>query len=99
VAAIFAPESPWHLTRTGQIDEAKKSISRLAYPGYYSEDDLTAQVALMQHTLAIEALEHKDQSFLNCFKGTNLRRTEIVAAVFAVQQWCGQPMTSLSTQL
>lgn len=99
LAAIFAPESPWHLVRTNKIADAKEAICRLAYPGYYSSDDLDAQVALMQHTLAIEALEHEKQSVLNCFKGSNLRRTEIVSVVYAIQQWCGQPMTSLSTQL
>lgn len=36
-------------------------------------------MALIDHTHELEALETKNASLFNCFKGTNLRRLEIVS--------------------
>lgn len=75
---VFAPESPWYLVRVGKIDAAKRSIQRTCRKGTYQDHELDAQIALMQHTYELEAQEKSTQSVFNCFKGTNLRRVEIV---------------------
>jgi hypothetical protein len=69
---------PWWLVRKGRNEDAKRSIARCATAGYYSDEELNARVALIEHTHALEHAETKEQSILNCFKGSNLRRTEIV---------------------
>lgn len=79
LVAIFCPESPWYLVRVGKVDSAKRSIQRTATKGYLSADELDRQVALMQHTLALEEQQMKQTSIWNMFKGTNLRRLEIVS--------------------
>jgi hypothetical protein len=70
---------PWWLARMGRKEEAKRSIARTARPGHFSEEDLDAQLALIDHTHQLEAMETKNASLFNCFKGTNLRRVEIVS--------------------
>jgi MFS transporter, SP family, general alpha glucoside:H+ symporter len=40
---------------------------------------------MMVHTNRVEAEETSGATYLDCFKGTNLRRTEIVCVVFAGQ--------------
>jgi SP family general alpha glucoside:H+ symporter-like MFS transporter len=42
------------------------------------------------HTHATEEQIERGGSYLDCFKGVNLRRTEIVCVVWAAQVWCGQ---------
>lgn len=77
------PPGPWWLCRVGRQTEARKSISRTAKPGYYTDELLTAQVALIDHTHELEWQETKKNSMWNCFKGSNLRRLEIVSEVIA----------------
>jgi len=90
---------PWWLCRVGRQEDAKNSIRRTAVKGYYTEQLLNAQVALIDHTHELEWQETKKGSLFNCFKGTNRRRLEIVCVVWSVQYWCGQPMTGYSTYL
>lgn len=77
VCACFAPESPWFLIRKGKDEKARRAIRRTARKGYFTEADIDAEVALIRHTLEIEKNETKQQGLLNCFRGSNLRRTEI----------------------
>ncbi|KAL1406558.1 hypothetical protein Q8F55_008264 [Vanrija albida] len=99
VCACFAPESPWFLIRKGKDEKARRAIRRTARKGYFTEADIDAEVALIRHTLEIEKNETKQQGILNCFRGSNLRRTEITCLTYAIQTWCGQPMTGLATQI
>lgn len=43
----------------------------------FDEEDARKQVAMMSHTNEIEKASTAGVSFLDCFKGVNLRRTEI----------------------
>lgn len=81
--AYFAPESPWFLVRTGQLDKAKKSLSRLSEPSHNVNIDAT--VAMMVHTDKVEKEERAGVSYYECFRGTNLRRTEIACMSFMSQ--------------
>lgn len=81
--AYFAPESPWYLVRTGQLDEAKKSLQRLSEPSHNIDYD--AAVAMMVHTDKTEKEEQAGTTYAECFKGTNLRRTEIACMSFLSQ--------------
>lgn len=85
IACWFAPESPWWLTRKDRIEDARKSLRRLctAPPDVINPDNT---LAMIQGTLQLEKEEMKIQgSYLDCFRDTNLRRTEV-----AVVSWGGQ---------
>jgi SP family general alpha glucoside:H+ symporter-like MFS transporter len=36
-------------------------------------------------------------AYLDCFKGVNLRRTEISCIIWTAQNWCGNALMSQST--
>ncbi|KAM0228584.1 hypothetical protein ACHAP5_011905 [Fusarium lateritium] len=85
--AYFAPESPWNAVRRGEIDEARRSLQRLASDS--AQDTVEATLAYIQHTTELEMAETHGASFLECFRGSNLRRTEINCVVWAAQILCG----------
>lgn len=91
---LFAPESPWWLVRKGKIAEAEKAVKRLS-----SVDDAEARraVALMIETNNIEKALTEGVSYLDCFKGTNLWRTEISCMAWSIQTWAGFIISSYST--
>jgi SP family general alpha glucoside:H+ symporter-like MFS transporter len=92
---FFAPESPWHYVRMGNYDMAEKMVKRLASP---SQQHLAKQkVAMMAHTNELERALEANTSYFQCFKGIDLRRTEIACMVFAAQPFCGSVMAGTPT--
>jgi MFS transporter, SP family, general alpha glucoside:H+ symporter len=92
VGVLFAPESPWWLIRHEKPEKAKRSLLRLASKnGVNFNADET--VAMMQHTNAIEKSLSAGLSYRDCFKNTDLRRTEIACMVWITQALCGAAMT------
>jgi SP family general alpha glucoside:H+ symporter-like MFS transporter len=92
---FFAPESPWHYVRSGNLNMAEKMIKRLSSP---SQQHLAKQkVAMMVHTNELEISLSEDTSYLQCFKGIDLRRTEIACMTFAAQPFCGSAMGGTPT--
>lgn len=86
VFQFFMPESPVHLVKMGKTEQARNSLRRM----YTEKSDAEGHLERIKFTLA-EAETHEDgDSFLECFKGTNLRRTLIAVIVFV-----GQPMAGL----
>lgn len=98
IAAIFlAPESPWWLVRKGRSEDARRSILRLASPHKNPDFDADETLAMMQHTTALENEITSGSSYLDCFKGHDRRRTEIVCMVWAIQNLCGNAFSNYST--
>ncbi|GFF46187.1 maltose permease MAL61 [Aspergillus udagawae] len=83
VICWLAPESPWYLVRSDRLEEAKHSIRRLG--GDKTEDQINGQLAMMVHTAKIESEIEAGTTYWDCFKGVDLRRTEICCVAF-----CGQ---------
>lgn len=83
VLAFFAPESPWFLVRHDRLEEAKRSIVRLS--GDKTEEQMNAQLAMMMHTTKLESQVTKGATYVDCFRGVDLRRTEIVCLTFMGQ--------------
>ncbi|CZS92793.1 probable alpha-glucoside transport protein [Rhynchosporium agropyri] len=83
IAAYFCPESPWHLVRQNRLEEAEQSLQRLSQGA--DNVDHQATIALMLHTTRLEEQEELGTSYFDCFKGTNLRRTEIACVAFLSQ--------------
>lgn len=95
-AAFFAPESPWWLVRHGKIDEARHALLRLTSKkneNFNVEDTL----AMMIHTNELEIQQTAGTSYLDCFKGVDLRRTEVTCITWLVQQTSGSPMIGWAT--
>lgn len=83
LAAYFAPESPWNAVRRGNTEEAKNSLMRLLPNGTDKEQRVARTMAYIEYTTRLEEREGAGLRFLDCFKGPNLRRTEIVSGCFA----------------
>ncbi|KAF4420962.1 General alpha-glucoside permease [Colletotrichum fructicola] len=78
IGAYFAPESPWNAVRRGKFDTARESLVRLREDTTEREAEVDASLAYIRHTTALEEAETHGASFIECFKGTNLWRTEII---------------------
>ncbi|KAK4678933.1 hypothetical protein QC764_001060 [Podospora pseudoanserina] len=97
VGIFFAPESPWWLVRQGKLDEAKKSLLRLTSLNREVDFDADETVDMMVHTTALEEKTTAGASYWDCFKGHDLRRTEIVCMVWAIQNLSGNSFSNYST--
>ncbi|KAF6792051.1 MFS alpha-glucoside [Colletotrichum sojae] len=97
IGIYFAPESPWWLVRKGKIDEAKKSLLRLTSKDKDTDFDPNETVAMMVHTTALEEKITAGATYMDCFKGVDFRRTEIVCMVWAIQNLSGNSFSNYST--
>jgi len=98
VGVIFAPESPWWYIRKGNIEAAKHSLRRLTSPQHAEAADFNVDdtVAMMVHTNELELQAASGTSYWQCFRGTDLRRTEIVSLVWVIQTFCGSGLMGFS---
>ncbi|PTB36684.1 uncharacterized protein TrAFT101_007438 [Trichoderma asperellum] len=97
IAIYFAPESPWWLVRQGKAQDAKHALLRLTSLDRETDFDADETVAMMIHTTALEEKVTAGASYWDCFKGVDLRRTEIVCMVWAIQNLSGNAFSNYST--
>ncbi|KAJ5438527.1 Maltose permease MAL61 [Penicillium daleae] len=97
IGIFLAPESPWWLVRRGRTKDAKRALERLTSKDRETDFDADETISMMVHTTALEARITKGASYLDCFKGTDLRRTEIVCMVWAIQNLSGNSFSNYST--
>ncbi|KAJ4860662.1 sugar transporter domain-containing protein [Trichoderma breve] len=86
IGCLFAPESPWYLVRKGRIQEAEHSIRRLSSK---SDTKIKEHLAMIIHTVNYEEEIRTGSSYIDLFRGSNLRRTEICCMAFAGQVFNG----------
>ncbi|GIK07148.1 hypothetical protein Aspvir_002803 [Aspergillus viridinutans] len=84
-------ESSSHPNHPGGMSDggAKRALQRLTSstdPNF----DPDETIAMIQHTNELEKTLASGTKYTDCFKGTNLRRTEVVCVVWLVQTLCGQ---------
>jgi MFS transporter, SP family, general alpha glucoside:H+ symporter len=84
IGAYLAPESPWNAVRRDKNDQARNSLMRLRQDTPDKVREVEATLAYIRHTTAIEKAETAGASFWECFRGTNLRRTEIVSILLQI---------------
>ncbi|KAL5335395.1 general substrate transporter [Aspergillus crustosus] len=106
IAVSIGPESPWWLVRRGRNDEAREVLARLhgsksaISPDEKTEAELDNTLALMLYTSEMEKQLAANQSsvgYTDCFRSTDLRRTEIACGTWAIQALCGSSFMGYST--
>ncbi|RMZ76506.1 hypothetical protein DV738_g4912, partial [Chaetothyriales sp. CBS 135597] len=97
IGIYLAPESPWWLVRKGRLDDAKRSLIRLTSVNRDTDFDPDATVAMIAHTTALEEQITAGATYLDCFRGVDLRRTEIVCMIWAIQNLSGNSFSGYST--
>ncbi|KAF3195815.1 hypothetical protein TWF225_000192 [Orbilia oligospora] len=97
IGILFAPESPWLLVRKNKLEEAKRSLLRLTTSNKETDFNADETISMMVHTTEIEKQATVGATYLDCFRGINLRRTEITCMVWAIQNLSGNSFTGYST--
>ncbi|KAM0326337.1 hypothetical protein ACHAQA_006937 [Verticillium albo-atrum] len=87
LGVLLAPESPMWLVRKGRLADARKSLRRLT--SSTTDEEIDNTVAMLAYTDMLEKHELEGTSYRDCFKGPNLRRTEIACLVWVAQVACG----------
>lgn len=100
IGLYFAPESPWFLIKRNRFEEAKVATIRLLNKTTDNENlEETAEQRLnfMRLTIELEENNNKHSSYKACFKGVNLRRTEITVMAWLMQNECGNALMAYSS--
>ncbi|SZF02254.1 unnamed protein product [Blumeria hordei] len=84
---FFMPESPWHLVRMGRLEAAEESLVRLQ--SKYATSDVKETLAMIVSTNNAEERVSRGTSYYDCFRGIELRRTEIACMAFVGQVLSG----------
>lgn len=87
IAGFLIPESPVYLIKRNNLAGALKSYKRL-----YSHADPEVRVAALQTIVEHEMMAEKSRdsmSYVQCFRGTNFRRTRIIIYANIMQQFVG----------
>src|SRR5277367_803243 len=94
-ATLTLLEHRW-LVRHGKIDAARAALLRLTSKNnkdFNVEDTL----AMMIHTNELEIQQTSGTHYWDCFKGVDLRRTELTIMTWVIQQTSGSPMIGWGT--
>ncbi|KAH8670303.1 MFS maltose permease MalP [Tricladium varicosporioides] len=98
VGVLFAPESPWWLVRRGRVEDAKQALRSLTSSNNADASfDVDDTVAMMVTTNELEKTLESGVGYLDCFRGIDLRRTEIVCITWVIQNLCGSAFMGYST--
>ena len=97
---LFAPESPWFLVRKGRLEQAKHALERLLSQSEHIPDKSIISQSMLtkiQMTIKEEDAVSAGSSIIECFKGTNFRRTRIAAFTWLIQNITGSSLMGYST--
>ena len=75
--------SPWWYVRKGRREEARAALIRLTSKSQPTSIDET--IAMIEHTNEMEHSVSECITYRDCFRGVDLRRTQIVVGVWTVQ--------------
>lgn len=89
----FAPESPYWLVRRGQIEEAERVLVSISRDPSLAKE----RVLMIKETNEFEKEISSSSSIFDCFKGANIRRTEICTISYIVQVLGGGSLMGYST--
>lgn len=89
-ALPFAPESPYWLIRQGRKEDARRSLLRLTSAS--NRPQIEQMLVGIEQTDLLEQEMESTTTYLDCFKGSNLTRTEISVMVYLIQVIGGNPL-------
>ncbi|KAL3464430.1 general substrate transporter [Aspergillus heterothallicus] len=94
IVCLLAPESPIFLINNGRVEEARKVMGKL-YGSNFSIDD---RHAYLVKTISEEQEQQRISagSYLDCFKGSNLKRTLTVMFLYSTANLGGAAFLSQS---
>ncbi|KKY21706.1 putative maltose permease mal31 [Phaeomoniella chlamydospora] len=95
IGLSFAPESPYWLVRQGRKEDARAALLSLSSAKH--RPDIDAMLVMIEETDLLEREIEKSTSYIDCFRGTNLRRTEISIVVYLIQVIGGNPLIGYAT--
>jgi SP family general alpha glucoside:H+ symporter-like MFS transporter len=95
IMAFLAPDSPWWLVRKGKLADAENSVKRLS--SKLAPEEIRRKVAMMVHTNNLEMALKTESSYWDCFRSTNLRRTEIACMALSAQCLSGEAFAYTNT--
>ncbi|KAI8311075.1 Maltose permease MAL31 [Colletotrichum sp. SAR11_59] len=98
IGTLFAPESPWWLVRQNRMEEAREAVRSLTSPQSGVHFDLDAHMEMMRLTNQFEIEVSSGTHYWDCFRGIDLRRTEIACMVWLTQSFCGVPFMGYGVQ-
>ncbi|WWD01376.1 hypothetical protein V866_008319 [Kwoniella sp. B9012] len=79
----FAPESPWYLARKERDEKARLVLQVLGMK------DLDLRLRQIHETIALEDHYAAQATYVQCFRGSDRRRTIVALMVFILQQISG----------
>lgn len=83
--------SPWWYIRHNQRDKARASLLRLTSRNQTESGfNVDETLAMIEHTNELEKKRREGVTYRDCFRGIDLRRTEIVVGIWLVQTLGGQ---------
>lgn len=86
------------LVRRGRTEDAKKALIYLTSSKHSDESfNVDDTIAMMTTTNELEKALESGTGYMDCFKGIDLRRTEIVCVTWAIQNLCGSAFMGYST--
>ncbi|RYP04401.1 hypothetical protein DL764_004495 [Monosporascus ibericus] len=97
IGTYLAPESPWWCVRKGHKARAEESLKRLARSSGFSQREADAYMAYMIYTDQMEKQVAEGTKYVDCFRGVDGRRTEIVCMTWIAQTMSGTALGGLST--
>lgn len=97
LVTFFAPESPWWLVRHGKLDMARAALLKLTSAKNNPQFNVEDTLAMIIHTNELEIQQTSGTSYIDCFKGVDLRRTELTVMSWVIQQTSGSPMMGWGT--
>lgn len=98
VGVVLAPESPWWLVRKGRLEEAKKALLSLTSPNCGIPYNVDEHVAMIKSTDDLEKAMSEGTNYWDCFRGIDLRRTEITSLAWLSQAFAGGALMGYSVQ-
>ncbi|KAJ5359093.1 uncharacterized protein N7496_011506 [Penicillium cataractarum] len=93
IFAYAIPESPYYLVRKGEKDKACAALARISNKHTNVGAKLEDIVRVFEHEQQLSG-EAKDSSFLECFRGSNWRRTRIILYCNGLSQMIGATFLS-----
>jgi SP family general alpha glucoside:H+ symporter-like MFS transporter len=81
----FCPESPWWLVRKGDREGALNALRKLTH----SSVDTNQLLVTIEHTTKLEEEATETATWLDCFKGSDLRRTALATIIYSIQPLSG----------